>query len=48
MQSQAFRTGLAKLGIEARSLTAQAFAAKLADDTAKYDEIVMLTGIKVE
>ncbi|HLH88470.1 MAG TPA: tripartite tricarboxylate transporter substrate binding protein [Xanthobacteraceae bacterium] len=48
MQSQAFRTGLAKLGIEARSLTAQAFAAKLADDTAKYDEIVTLTGIKVE
>jgi tripartite-type tricarboxylate transporter receptor subunit TctC len=47
-QSETFRTGVAKLGIEARSQTAQAFAAKLSDDTAKYDEIVRLTGIKVE
>ena len=48
MQSETFRTGLAKLGIEARSQTAQAFGASLADDTAKYDEIVRITGIKVE
>jgi tripartite-type tricarboxylate transporter receptor subunit TctC len=48
MQSEAFRVGLAKLGIEARSLSVQAFGAKLADDAAKYDEIVRLTGIKVE
>jgi len=48
MQSEAFRVGLSKLGIEARSMTTQAFAAKLRDDTAKYDEIVRLTGIKVE
>jgi tripartite-type tricarboxylate transporter receptor subunit TctC len=48
MQSEAFRIGLTKLGIEARSMTVQAFGAKLHDDTAKYDEIVRLTGIKVE
>ncbi len=48
MQSEVFRAGLAKLGIEARSQTAQAFGAGLSDDTAKYDEIVRLTGIKVE
>jgi hypothetical protein len=29
-------------------MTVQAFGAKLHDDTAKYDEIVRLTGIKVE
>jgi tripartite-type tricarboxylate transporter receptor subunit TctC len=47
-QSPEFRAGLAKLGIEVRSQTPQAFGASLADDTAKYDEIVRLTGIKVE
>jgi tripartite-type tricarboxylate transporter receptor subunit TctC len=48
LQSPAFRAGLAKLGIEARSQTAQAFGAGLNADAAKYDEIVRLTGIKVE
>jgi tripartite-type tricarboxylate transporter receptor subunit TctC len=46
--SAAFRAGLTKLGIEVRSQTPQAFGAGLRDDTARYDEIVRLTGIKVE
>jgi tripartite-type tricarboxylate transporter receptor subunit TctC len=48
LQSAEFRANLAKLGIEARGGTPQAFAATIADDMAKYDEIVRLTGIKVE
>jgi hypothetical protein len=38
----------AKLGIEARAGTPQAFGAAMADDMAKYDEIVRLTRIKVD
>ena len=48
LQSPELRTNLAKLGIEARSGTPQAFAAAMAEDMAKYDEIVRLTGIKVD
>ena len=48
LQSAELRANLAKLGIEAKSQTPQAFGAGLADDMAKYDEIVRLTGIKVE
>lgn len=48
LQSAELRANLAKLGIEARAGTPQAFGAAMADDMAKYDEIVRLTGIKVE
>jgi tripartite-type tricarboxylate transporter receptor subunit TctC len=48
LQSPELRANLAKLGIEARSQTPQAFGAAMADDMAKYDEIVRLTGIKVD
>jgi tripartite-type tricarboxylate transporter receptor subunit TctC len=48
LQSGELRTNLAKLGIEARGGTPQAFGAAMADDMAKYDEIVRLTGIKVD
>ena len=48
IQSAEFRAGLTRLGIDARSETAQAFGAGLSADAAKYDEIVRLTGIKVE
>jgi tripartite-type tricarboxylate transporter receptor subunit TctC len=48
LQSPELRANLAKLGIEARAGTPQAFAAAMADDMAKYDEIVRLTGIKVD
>ena len=48
LQSAEFRANLAKLGIAARAGTPQAFAAAIADDVAKYDEIVRLTGIKIE
>jgi tripartite-type tricarboxylate transporter receptor subunit TctC len=46
--SAELRANLAKLGIEARPGTPQAFGAAMADDMAKYDEIVRLTGIKVD
>jgi tripartite-type tricarboxylate transporter receptor subunit TctC len=48
LQSAELRASLAKLGIEARSQPPQAFGAAMADDMAKYDEIVRLTGIKVD
>jgi tripartite-type tricarboxylate transporter receptor subunit TctC len=48
LQSAELRANLAKLGIEARAGTPQAFGAEMADDMAKYDEIVRLTGIKVD
>ena len=48
LQSPELRANLAKLGIEARGGTPQAFGAAMADDMAKYDEIVRLTGIKVD
>jgi tripartite-type tricarboxylate transporter receptor subunit TctC len=48
LQSPELRANLAKLGIEARAATPQAFGAAMADDMAKYDEIVRLTGIKVD
>ncbi len=48
LQSAELGANLAKLGIEARAATPQAFGAAMADDMAKYDEIVRLTGIKVE
>jgi tripartite-type tricarboxylate transporter receptor subunit TctC len=48
LQSPELRANLAKLGIEARAGTPQAFGAAMADDMAKYDEIVRLTGIKVD
>jgi tripartite-type tricarboxylate transporter receptor subunit TctC len=48
LQSAELRANLAKLGIEARAQTPQAFGAAIADDMAKYDEIVRLTGIKVD
>jgi tripartite-type tricarboxylate transporter receptor subunit TctC len=48
LQSPELRASLAKLGIEARSQTPRAFGAALSDDMAKYDEIVRLTGIKVD
>jgi tripartite-type tricarboxylate transporter receptor subunit TctC len=48
LQSAEMRANLAKLGIEARAGTPQAFGAAMSDDMAKYDEIVRLTGIKVE
>jgi tripartite-type tricarboxylate transporter receptor subunit TctC len=48
LQSPELRASLAKLGIEARPGTPQAFGAGMAGDMAKYDEIVRLTGIKVE
>jgi tripartite-type tricarboxylate transporter receptor subunit TctC len=48
LQSPELRANLAKLGIEARSGTPQAFGIAMADDMAKYDEIVRLTGIKVD
>ncbi len=48
LQSPELRANLAKLGIEARSGTPQAFGAGMAEDRAKYAEIVRLTGIKVE
>jgi len=48
LQSAELRANLAKLGIEARAQTPQAFGAAIAEDMAKYDEIVRLTGIKVD
>ncbi|HEY4921053.1 MAG TPA: tripartite tricarboxylate transporter substrate binding protein [Xanthobacteraceae bacterium] len=48
LQSPALRANLAKLGIEARAQTPQAFGAGMLDDMNKYDEIVRLTGIKVD
>jgi tripartite-type tricarboxylate transporter receptor subunit TctC len=48
LQSAELRANLAKLGIEARAGTPQAFGTAMADDMAKYDEIVRLTGIKVD
>jgi tripartite-type tricarboxylate transporter receptor subunit TctC len=48
LQSPELRANLAKLGIEARAATPQAFGAAMSDDMAKYDEIVRLTGIKVD
>jgi tripartite-type tricarboxylate transporter receptor subunit TctC len=48
LQSPELRANLAKLGIEARPLTPPAFGAAMADDMAKYDEIVRLMGIKVD
>jgi tripartite-type tricarboxylate transporter receptor subunit TctC len=48
LQSPELRANLAKLGIKARPGMSQAFGAAMADDMAKYDEIVRLTGIKVE
>ena len=48
LQSPELRANLAKLGIEARAATPQAFGAAMAADMAKYDEIVRLTGIKVD
>jgi tripartite-type tricarboxylate transporter receptor subunit TctC len=48
LQSPELRANLAKLGIEARGGTPQAFGAAMADDMTKYDEIVRLTGIKVD
>jgi tripartite-type tricarboxylate transporter receptor subunit TctC len=48
LQSPELRANLAKLGIEARAGTPQAFGAGMTDDMAKYDEIVRLTGIKVD
>ncbi len=48
LRSPELRANLAKLGIEARPGTPQAFGAGMADDMAKYDEIVRLTGIKVD
>ena len=48
LQSPDLRANLAKLGIEARAGMPQAFGAAMADDMAKYDEIVRLTGIKVD
>jgi len=48
LHSEELRANLAKLGIEARSGTPQAFGAAMAEDMAKYDEIVRLTGIKVD
>ena len=48
LASPELRANLAKLGIEARPQTPQAFGAAMADDMAKYDEIVRLTGIKVD
>ncbi len=48
LQSAELRANLAKLGIEARAGTPQAFGGAMADDMAKYDEIVRLTGIKVD
>jgi tripartite-type tricarboxylate transporter receptor subunit TctC len=41
-------SALAKLGIEAKARTAREFAAVLAEDARRYDEIVRTTGIKVE
>ncbi len=48
LQLPQVRANLAKLGIEATPQTAQAFGAGLKADNAKYDEIVRLTGFKVE
>ena len=48
LQSAELRANLAKLGIEARSGTPASFGAAMADDMVKYDEIVRLTGIKVD
>jgi tripartite-type tricarboxylate transporter receptor subunit TctC len=48
LQSAELRANLAKLGIEAKSQTAQEFGAAMADDMAKYDAIVKMTGIKVD
>ena len=48
LQSAELRANLAKLGIEARAGTPRSFGAAMADDMAKYDEIVRLTGIKVD
>jgi tripartite-type tricarboxylate transporter receptor subunit TctC len=48
LRSPELRASLARLGIEARPGTPQAFGAGMADDMAKYDEIVRLTGIKVD
>jgi len=48
LESPELRASLAKLGIEARSQTPQGFGAAIADDMDKYDEIVKLTGIKVD
>jgi tripartite-type tricarboxylate transporter receptor subunit TctC len=48
LQSPELRANLARLGIEARPGTPQAFGTAMADDMAKYDEIVRLTGIKVD
>jgi tripartite-type tricarboxylate transporter receptor subunit TctC len=48
LQSAELRANLAKLGIAARAGTPQSFGAAMADDMAKYDEIVRLTGIKVD
>jgi tripartite-type tricarboxylate transporter receptor subunit TctC len=48
LQSAELRANLAKLGIEAKSGTAQDFGAALLDDMARYDAIVKMTGIKVD
>jgi tripartite-type tricarboxylate transporter receptor subunit TctC len=48
LQSTDLRANLATLGIEARAGTPRAFGAAMAEDMAKYDEIVRLTGIKVD
>jgi tripartite-type tricarboxylate transporter receptor subunit TctC len=48
LQSPELRQNLAKLGIEARSGAPASFGAAMADDMAKYDEIVRITGIKVD
>jgi tripartite-type tricarboxylate transporter receptor subunit TctC len=48
LRSEEVRAGLAKLGIEARSGTAQDFAAALADQVRDWKVVVDATGIKVE